>query len=55
MASSAETRPLDLDAVRLAELRQQEHAIFVYFSADWCVTCKINKQRAIDTQHAAGI
>ncbi|MDQ7730159.1 protein-disulfide reductase DsbD family protein [Halomonas sp. SpR8] len=46
--SSAETRLLDFDAARLSELRQQEHAIFVYFSADWCVTCKINEQRAID-------
>ncbi|MGO2390485.1 MAG: protein-disulfide reductase DsbD family protein [Halomonas sp.] len=48
LTNSAETRSLDFDAGRLAELRQQEHAIFVYFSADWCVTCKINEQRAID-------
>lgn len=48
LANSAETRPLEFNAGRLAELRQQEHAIFVYFSADWCVTCKINEQRAID-------
>ncbi|MGO2242795.1 MAG: protein-disulfide reductase DsbD family protein, partial [Halomonas sp.] len=48
LTNSAETRSLDFDAGRLADLRQQEHAIFVYFSADWCVTCKINEQRAID-------
>lgn len=46
--SSAETRLFDFDAGRLSELRQQERPIFVYFSADWCVTCKINEQRAID-------
>ncbi|UEQ06436.1 thioredoxin family protein [Halomonas profundus] len=47
-ASLRETRTFDFDAERLAELRQQEQAIFVYFSADWCVTCQINEQRAID-------
>ncbi|HBS82092.1 MAG TPA: thiol:disulfide interchange protein [Halomonas campaniensis] len=49
LVSSADTRPLDFNANRLAELRQQGHAILVYFSADWCVTCKINEQRAINT------
>ncbi|ARU88500.1 protein-disulfide reductase DsbD [Pseudomonas sp. M30-35] len=49
LASSRHTRTLDFDAEHLAELRQQEQAIFVYFSADWCVTCQINEQRAIDT------
>lgn len=42
-------RALDFSAVQLAELQQQDAPIFVYFSADWCVTCKINEQRAIDT------
>ncbi|MGP9466173.1 protein-disulfide reductase DsbD family protein [Halomonas citrativorans] len=47
-ANSPATRTLDFDADRLAELRQQEQTIFVYFSADWCVTCHMNEQRAID-------
>ncbi|WP_413616566.1 thioredoxin family protein [Halomonas cupida] len=51
-ANSAEARVLTFDEKRLAELQQQDQAIFVYFSADWCVTCQINEQRAIHTSRA---
>ena len=34
---------------RLAELRATERPVFVYFTADWCVTCKANEAGAIDT------
>jgi len=30
-----------------AEL-QQGHPVFVYFTADWCLTCKVNETAAID-------
>ena len=36
------------DEARLSSLRQGEHAVFVYFTADWCVTCKVNEQVAIN-------
>lgn len=36
------------DEARLATLRQSGNAVFVYFTADWCVTCKVNEQVAID-------
>jgi DsbC/DsbD-like thiol-disulfide interchange protein/cytochrome c biogenesis protein CcdA len=26
----------------------QEHPVFVYFTADWCLTCKVNEAAAID-------
>ena len=55
VANASEASVLSFDAKRLAELQQQEKPIFVYFSADWCITCKINEQRAINTsttQHA---
>ena len=27
---------------------QQGHPVFVYFTADWCLTCKVNEAAAID-------
>lgn len=29
---------------RLNELRNDGRRVFVYFSADWCITCKVNEQ-----------
>lgn len=34
---------------KLAELRAQGRPVFVYFTADWCLTCKVNERVAIDT------
>jgi thiol:disulfide interchange protein len=34
---------------RLAELRAQGRPVFAYFTADWCLTCKVNERVAIDT------
>lgn len=36
------------DADRLAELRAQGTPVFLYFTADWCVTCKVNEAAAIN-------
>jgi DsbC/DsbD-like thiol-disulfide interchange protein/cytochrome c biogenesis protein CcdA len=33
---------------RVASAIQQGHPVFVYFTADWCLTCKINEAAAID-------
>jgi thiol:disulfide interchange protein len=33
---------------RLADLRTKGSPVFVYFTADWCVTCKVNERVAID-------
>jgi DsbC/DsbD-like thiol-disulfide interchange protein/cytochrome c biogenesis protein CcdA len=33
---------------RLAEYRNGGRSVFVYFTADWCVTCKINEAAAIN-------
>lgn len=41
---------LNFNERRLDELRQQDTPLFVYFTADWCVTCKINEKSAIDRQ-----
>ena len=38
---------------RLAELRSQGKAVFVDFTADWCVTCKVNERIALSTPGVA--
>ncbi|MFP2771051.1 protein-disulfide reductase DsbD family protein [Oceanisphaera sp. KMM 10153] len=39
---------LVFDEVQLESLREGNQPIFLYFTADWCVTCKVNEQVAID-------
>jgi thiol:disulfide interchange protein len=34
--------------VRLASLRAEGRPVFAYFTADWCLTCKVNEAGAID-------
>jgi thiol:disulfide interchange protein/DsbC/DsbD-like thiol-disulfide interchange protein len=33
---------------RLASLREQGRPVFAYFTADWCLTCKVNEAGAIN-------
>ena len=34
---------------KLASLRAAKRPVFAYFTADWCLTCKVNEKTAIDT------
>lgn len=34
---------------KLDALRKEGRPVFVYFTADWCLTCKVNEKVAIDT------
>lgn len=34
---------------KLAALRRANTPVFLYFTADWCLTCKVNEANAIDT------
>ena len=36
------------DAAKLAQLRAANKPVFLYFTADWCLTCKANEAAAID-------
>lgn len=38
---------------RLAELRAEGRPVFLYFTADWCVTCKVNEAAAINRDATA--
>jgi thiol:disulfide interchange protein len=38
---------------RLAALQQEQRPIFVYFTADWCVTCKVNEKGALEREVVA--
>jgi thiol:disulfide interchange protein len=38
---------------RLNRYRNQGKPVFVYFTADWCVTCKINEANAIQRREVA--
>ncbi len=38
---------------RLAALRAEGKPVFVYFTADWCLTCKVNEKTAIERAEVA--
>jgi thiol:disulfide interchange protein len=38
---------------RLARLRSEGRPVFVYFTADWCLTCKVNEAAVLDQDEVA--
>jgi thiol:disulfide interchange protein len=38
---------------RLASLRAEGKPVFVYFTADWCVTCKVNEKAVLERVEVA--
>jgi thiol:disulfide interchange protein len=40
---------------RLAALRAEGRPVFIYFTADWCVTCKVNEKAALEQEEVAGL
>ncbi|MGB3807975.1 MAG: thioredoxin family protein, partial [Erythrobacter sp.] len=45
--------PVPFSRERLAEARASERPVFVWFTADWCVTCKVNESVAIEREATA--
>lgn len=43
------------DESKLNEARVQKRAVFVDFTAAWCITCQVNKQTVLDTMTAQEI
>jgi thiol:disulfide interchange protein len=41
------------DENRLAALRAAGKPVFVYFTADWCVTCKVNEATVLEREETA--
>jgi thiol:disulfide interchange protein len=41
------------DEAVLARLRAEGRPVFLYFTADWCVTCKVNEKAAIERDEVA--
>ncbi len=42
--------PIEFSDTTLAEARASGRPVFVWFTADWCVTCKVNEQVAIERE-----
>jgi thiol:disulfide interchange protein len=38
---------------RLTQLRSEGRPVFVYFTADWCLTCKVNEAAVLDRDEVA--
>ena len=48
-AALAADHKLAFSEEKLAEARAKGRPVFAYFTADWCLTCKVNERVAIDT------
>jgi thiol:disulfide interchange protein len=38
---------------RLAELRAEGRPVFAYFTADWCITCKVNEKAVLEREEVS--
>lgn len=56
-ASSAETGGIlkaeKFSEKRLASLRAEGRPVFVYFTADWCLSCKVNEKAVLEREETA--
>jgi DsbC/DsbD-like thiol-disulfide interchange protein/cytochrome c biogenesis protein CcdA len=52
-AAASEGAAIPFNEAKLAELRAANKPVFLYFTADWCLTCKANEAAAIDRAETA--
>ncbi len=52
-ASSSSLGAQPFSEGRLAELRSARTPVFVYFTADWCLTCKVNEKAVLEQDEVA--
>lgn len=50
MTEESILNPAPFNEAALAEARASGQPVFVWFTADWCVTCKVNEQVAIERE-----
>ena len=43
------------DAQKIAAARQSGQAVFIDFTAAWCITCQVNKKLVLDTDEASAL
>jgi thiol:disulfide interchange protein len=48
VAATSQAGTERFDEARLAALRADGRPVFLYFTADWCLTCKVNEKAAIE-------
>ena len=53
VAAQSLLEPRDFSRAALAEARATGQPVFVWFTADWCVTCKVNERVAIEREATA--
>jgi DsbC/DsbD-like thiol-disulfide interchange protein/cytochrome c biogenesis protein CcdA len=51
--TGASLRAEPFSEARLAQLRADGRPVFVYFTADWCLTCKVNEAAVLDRDEVA--
>lgn len=52
-ASASLLAPRSFSEAALGEARASDKTVFVWFTADWCLTCKVNEQVAIERDEVA--
>lgn len=51
VGSANDVQEIAYSAEALKSAKEQSRPVFVYFTADWCITCKVNERLAIETDH----